>query len=89
MFMGNNKDVIKILIMVTIGMFIPFIGSIVLAFGINLLTLQGWVWIFSAFLYFLVFFGIELGVVYIYYNLTNRAAQRAFDKTSPVNKNEK
>ncbi len=84
--MGNNTDVVKILIIVIIGMLIPFIGSVALAFGINLFTLHGWVSIILTFLFFLVFFGIELGVVYIYYNLTNRAAQRFFDETSPSNK---
>jgi len=87
--MGKNRDVVNILILVTIGMFIPFIGSLILAFGIDPLSVDGWRSIFSTFFYFLIIFGIELGAVYIYYNLTNKFAQKSFDKTSPINKNEK
>jgi len=86
--MGKNRDVIHILILVTMGMFIPFIGSLTLAFNIDLFTSSGWISILSTFFYFLIIFALELGVVYIYYNLTNRHAQRSFDKTSPLKRKE-
>ena len=84
--MGKNRDVVNILILVTIGMFIPFIGSLILAFHIDPMTVSGWRTIFSTFFYFLIIFGIELGFVYVYYNLTNKVAQRSFDNSSPLNK---
>ena len=87
--MGNNRDVVNILLLVTIGMFIPFVGSLALVFKIDLFAVEGWVFIFSTFFYFLVIFGIELGVVYVYYTLTNRFAQKSFQKTSMIHKKEK
>ena len=87
--MGNTLDVIKILLLVIIGMFIPFIGSLTLAFKINLFMFQGWGLIITSFLYFLVFFGIELAVVFVYYTLTNRIAQKSFQDISTINDEEK
>jgi hypothetical protein len=84
--MGKNRDVVNILILVTIGMFIPFIGSLILAFDIDPMTVSGWRTIFLTFFYFLIIFGIELGFVYVYYNLTNKVAQRSFGNSAPINK---
>ena len=88
-YMGKNRDVVNILVLVTIGMFIPFIGSLTVSFNIDPLTFSGWTKIFSTFFYFLIIFGIELGAVYVYYNLTNKVAQMTFNKSSPKNKKEK
>jgi hypothetical protein len=87
--MGNTLDIIKILLLVIMGMFIPFIGSLALAFNIDLLMLQGWELIITSFLYFLVFFGMELALVFVYYTLTNRMAQKSFQDISTIEDNEK
>jgi hypothetical protein len=35
------------------------------------------------FLYFLVFFGLELGVVYVYFTLSGRQANKKMDRYRP------
>jgi hypothetical protein len=78
--MGKNRDLIQILTLVIIGMFIPFLGSLVITFNLNLLRIGDVLKIGSTFGYFLLIFGIELGVVYLYFTLTNRLAQKHLEK---------
>jgi hypothetical protein len=68
--MNKNLDVIKILLIVIIGMFIPFLGSITITYGFNLTKTA------STFGLFLLIFGIELIIVYLYYLITSKIANK-------------
>lgn len=81
--MGKNRDLIQILALVIIGMFIPFLGSLVITFNMNLFDMTDVLKIGSTFGYFLLIFGIELGVVYLYFNLTNRLSTKQMEKYKP------
>ncbi len=75
--MSKNKDMAIILLIVCVGMFIPFFGSITLVFGFHLseiLTTFGW---------FLIFFGLELGIVYLYFSVSNWFAIKKFNELKP------
>lgn len=75
--MGKNTDLIKVLLLVLIGMFIPFLGSITLSYGF----IPGKIAV--TFLYFLVFFGLELGSVYVYFTLGGRQANKKMERYKP------
>jgi hypothetical protein len=75
--MGKNTDIIKVLLLVLIGMFIPFLGSITLSYGF----VPGKIAV--TFLYFLVFFGLELGIVYLYFTLGGRRANKKLEQYKP------
>jgi low temperature requirement protein LtrA len=75
--MGKNRDLLQVLLLILIGMFIPFIGSITLSYGFEPNT------ILVTFLYFLVFFGLELGFVYLYFTLGGRRANKKMEKYKP------
>jgi hypothetical protein len=75
--MGKNRDILQVLMLILIGMFIPFLGSIILSFGFELKT------ILVTFLYFLGFFGLELGFVYLYFTFSGRRANKKMEKYKP------
>jgi hypothetical protein len=81
--MGKYKDITVILFIVIIGIFIPFIGSIIISFGIDFTELNNWLKIGVAFGYFLLIFGVELLAVYIYFILTNKLAEKKMGKYKP------
>jgi len=81
--MGKNRDLIQILSIVVIGMLIPFLGSIILTFNLDITKTNNLLKIVFAFIYFLVFFGIELVIVFLYYQITNRIAGKKIDKYKP------
>ena len=72
--MGKNRDLVLILSLVIVGMFIPFLGSMIINYGLNLVKIG------STFGYFLLIFAIELGVVYLYFTISNRAANKNIKK---------
>ena len=72
--MGKNRDFIQILTLVLIGMFIPFLGSILINYGYNLMK------IVSTFGYFLLIFALELGFVYLYFTISNKIALKKIEK---------
>ena len=72
--MGKNRDLIQILLLILVGMFIPFLGSITLTYGFELKTIG------ITFVYFLILFGLELGVVYLYFTLGNIRAKKQTEK---------
>ena len=78
--MSKNTDLIQILLIVIIGMLIPFLGSLMIMFDVNPLTIEGLGTIGSTFGYFLLIFGLELGIVYIYFYSTNTFAQKKIEK---------
>jgi hypothetical protein len=75
--MGKNRDLLKVLLLVLVGMFIPFLGSITLSYGFVPRT------IVVTFLYFLVIFGIELGCVFLYFTLSGRRANEKMQQYRP------
>ena len=81
--MGKNRDLIQILALVIVGMFIPFFGSLTINFGLDFTNIVNLIKIGSTFGYFLLIFGIELSVVYLYFNLTNRYANKNIEKYKP------
>ena len=81
--MGKNTDLASILLIVIIGMFIPFLGSIVITFDLDITNTDNLLKIGSTFFWFLIIFAIELAAVYIYYQLTNKFASKKMDKYKP------
>jgi hypothetical protein len=77
--MGKNRDLLQILLIILIGMFIPFFGAISITYGFNLYQ------IVSSFGYFLVIFGLELLIVYLYFYLTNWNAQKKLQQVQKKN----
>jgi hypothetical protein len=73
--MGKNRDLAQVLSLVIIGMFIPFFGSIALSYGIS-----DMIKIAYTFGYFLVFFGFELGIVFLYFTISGKIAKKQMKK---------
>jgi hypothetical protein len=78
--MAKHRDLIIILSIVLIGMFIPFLGSLILSFNLDITSMKDIRIIGSTFGWFLLIFGIELGSVYLYFMITNKLAQKKIDK---------
>ena len=74
--MGKYKDIAGILLLIAVGMFIPFIVSIVITFNLDAINLENWLKIGSTFGWFLIIFGIELIVVVLYYNIKSKIANK-------------
>ena len=72
--MGKNRDLAVILSLVVVGMFIPFLGSIIINYELDLVKIA------STFGYFLLIFAIELGTVYLYFTVSNRVANKNIEK---------
>ncbi len=81
--MGKNKDLIQILTLVLIGMFIPFLISITITYGLDLTNMDDLIKIGSTFGYFLLIFGIELLIVYLYFTIVNKMANKNMEKYKP------
>jgi len=78
--MGKNLDIAKILIIVMIGMFIPFFGSIAITFDLDFTCINDIMKSGSTFGYFLLIFAIELVIVFVYYKLSNKLAEKKLEK---------
>ena len=81
--MGKSSDLIQILIIVIVGMFIPFLGSILISFELDFTNLDDILKVSSTFGWFLLIFGIELVIVYIYYKISNKIAEKKLEKLKP------
>ena len=81
--MGKHKDLIVILLIVIIGIFIPFFGSIIISYGFDFTDLNNWLKLGSTFGYFLLIFAVELFFVYIYFMLSNKFAEKKISKYKP------
>ena len=60
-------------------MFIPFFISINITFGLNISNIDSIFKIGTTFGWFLIIFGIELAVVYLYFYITNKTAKKKLD----------
>jgi len=78
--MGKNQDVIQLLLIVILGMFIPFFISIAYIFHLNLWSSEGWMKICSTFGIFLLVFGFELLFVFLYFRITNSLAEKKINQ---------
>ena len=78
--MGKTLDLIFILAIVIIAMFIPFIGSILITFGLDFTNIDNLQKIGSTFGWFLLIFGIELIVVFLYFQITGKISSKKIDK---------
>ena len=78
--MGKTLDLIFILIIVIIAMFIPFFGSIVITSGLDFTNIDDLLKIGSTFGWFLLIFGIELIVVFLYFQITGKISSKKIDK---------
>ena len=81
--MGKNRDLIQILIIVIIGMFIPFLGSIVITFDLDITNIDNLLKIGSTFFWFLIIFAIVFGLVYAYFIISNKIVSKKMDKYKP------
>ena len=81
--MGKHRDLAGILLLVIIGMFIPFLGSLLLNFNLDMNSFDSWWKIGSTFSYFLLIFAIEMLVVFIYFNITSKIAIKKIDEYKP------
>lgn len=81
--MGKNRDLIQILLLIVIGMFIPFIGSIALHYGLNIQK------IIITFGSFLLIFGLELVLVFLYFTITNKLANKRLQQHQSLRKHGK
>ncbi len=80
--MGKNKDLFKIIMLILCGMLFPFIGSLSIIYGIEPVRLG------SAFIVFLVLFGIELVVVFFYFYVGSRRAEKHIQQLNPLKKDD-
>jgi hypothetical protein len=83
LIMSKNRDLALILLIVIIGMFIPFLGSIMINYGVDLTNLDSMLKLGSTFGYFLLIFAIELVIVFLYFHLSNKVASKKFKKFKP------
>lgn len=81
--MGKNRDLINILIIVLIGMFIPFLGTIIINFNLELTNFNDLVKIGITFGYFILIFGLEMLVVYLYFAISSWNANKKLKKYKP------
>ena len=77
--MRKDFDVIKILLIVIIGMFFPFLVSIIITFNLDITNFDIWLKIGSTFGYFLLIFAIELFVVMLYFSISNKIYNKKLD----------
>jgi hypothetical protein len=75
--MGKNKDLLQVLLLILVGMLIPFVGSVWLSYGFDVKKIG------MTFVYFLVIFGGELGCVYLYFTVTGRSASKKMEQYKP------
>ena len=81
--MKISRDLVTILLLVIIGMFIPFLGSIVITFGLDFTNIDNLMKIVRSFGWFLVIFALELAVVTVYYKTINKIAGKKLEKYKP------
>ena len=81
--MGKNRDLAMILAIVIVGMFIPFLGSIVINFGLDFTNWGDLMKIGSTFGWFLLIFAIELSIVFLYFTISSKISNKNMEKYKP------
>jgi hypothetical protein len=82
--MSKNRDLFQILILVLIAMFIPFFISVIINFEIDFSNFEDILKIIITFIHFLIIFGIELIVVFIYFNISNKLSNNKINKIKKI-----
>jgi len=72
--MAKHRDVIQVLLLVLVGMFVPFLGSIALTYGLEIRKIG------LTFVYFIAMFGVELFIVFLYFTITSRYANKRLEE---------
>lgn len=72
--MGKHRDAIQILLLVLVGMFLPFLGSITLTYGLEIRKIG------LTFVYFIGIFGVELFMVFLYFTVSGWRANKHLEK---------
>jgi uncharacterized membrane protein len=72
--MGKNRDVLQVLLLVLVGMFVPFLGSIALTYGLEIRKIG------LTFVYFIAMFGFELFLVLLYFTVTGWRANKRLEE---------
>jgi len=75
--MAKYKDLILILVLIVVGMFIPFIGALSYVYGFELVTIT------KTFGVFLLIFAVELGAVIGYFYLISKVSTKKMEKYKP------
>ena len=78
--MGKQIDLAFTLLIVLLGMFIPFLGSLIFTFGLDFTKTNDIMKIVTAFGYFLLIFGIELVSVFLYYSIRGKSANKKLER---------
>ena len=81
--MSKRRDLIQVLLIIIIGMFIPFLVSIIVEFQLDITNLNHIFRIGSTYVWFLIIFGIELFFVFLYFHITYKIASKKLDKYKP------
>lgn len=81
--MAENKDLIQILTIIIIGMFIPLSGSLMLSYGTNILKIDGLIQLITTFIYFLIIFAVELLLVFLYFIISSKIADKKLEDYKP------
>ena len=77
MHMGRTRDIAGILALVIGGMFVPFAAAVLLIFPVSMTQLV------VGFLVFVVAFGVELGVVIIFFKMSSRRSSSEVERLRP------
>jgi Zn-dependent protease with chaperone function len=72
--MAKHRDVLQVLLLVLVGMFVPFLGSIALTYGLEIEKIG------LTFVYFVALFGVELFIVFLYFTVTSRYATKHLEE---------
>ncbi|HVQ00070.1 MAG TPA: hypothetical protein VMT57_01005 [Candidatus Thermoplasmatota archaeon] len=75
--MGKHRDVLQILVLVLVGMFVPFLGSIALTYGLEIEKIG------LTFVYFIALFGFELFLVFLYFTVSGSRANKRLEEYKP------
>jgi hypothetical protein len=78
--MRISRDLITILSIIIIGMFIPFLGSIVINFNLDFTKIGDLMRVVSTFGWFLIIFAVELVIVFVYFQITSKNAEKKLKK---------
>ena len=72
--MAKHRDVLQVLVLVLVGMFVPFLGSIALTYGLEIEKIG------LTFVYFIALFGVELFIVFLYFTVTSSHANKRLEE---------
>jgi len=75
--MGKYQDLTLILVLIVIGVLIPFVGALSYIYGFELVNIA------KTFGVFLFIFGIELGAVILFFYVSGKISTKEMDQYKP------